>query len=306
MQAALQERYGPPEVVRVADVDRPVPKDDEVLVRVRGRVREPRRPRRARPAAGVRAAVPRRCARRRNHRMGIDVAGVVESVGATSTRFRPGDRVFADLYPHGGGAFAEYACAAEKAFQPMPADMSFEDAATLPHSAILALQGLRRRRGRTIKAGDKVADRRCIGQRRSVRRPDREVHGRRGDRRLQHREGGLRPVARRRPRDRLHDRSTTRRPASATTGSSTPTPTTRSAASVARCAPSGVYVSLGGSTLPILAAMTVGPLIVAAQRQVESGLMLWWKPFHADDVATARRSSSRPARSSRSSIGASR
>ena len=156
MQAALQERYGPPEVVRLAEVDRPVPGDDQVLVRVQAASVNRAdldglgpRPGFVRLFLGLRAP--------RNHRMGIDVAGVVESVGAAVTRFKPGDKVFADLYPHGGGAFAEYACAPEKAFQPMPADMSFEDAATLPHSAILALQGLRRRRGQTIKPGDKVA-----------------------------------------------------------------------------------------------------------------------------------------------------
>ena len=88
--------------------------------------------------------------------MGIDVAGEVESVGASVTRFRPGDRVFADVFSFGQGAFAEYVCAKEKAFLPMPAGLSFEDAATLPHSAILALQGLRRRNGRTVQPGDKV------------------------------------------------------------------------------------------------------------------------------------------------------
>ena len=156
MLAALQERYGPPEVVRLAEVDRPVPGDDGVLVRVQAASVNRAdldglgpRPGFVRLFLGLRAP--------RNHRTGIDVAGVVDSVGASVTRFKPGDKVFADLYPHGGGAFAEFACAPEKAFQSMPADMSFEDAATLPHSAILALQGLRRRRGGTIKAGDKVA-----------------------------------------------------------------------------------------------------------------------------------------------------
>ena len=73
------------------------------------------------------------------------------------TRFKPGDRVFADMYQFGGqGAFAEYVCAPERAFASMPDGMSFEDAATLPHSAILAVQGLRRRNGATIGPGDRV------------------------------------------------------------------------------------------------------------------------------------------------------
>ena len=153
----------------------------------RGRVREPGRPRRPRTEARFRPAVPRPArAAEPAGRASMSPASSSRSA-PKATRFRPGDRVFADLYPHGGGAFAEYACAPEKAFQPMPAGMSFEDAATLPHSAILAIQGLRRRDGRTIKPGDKVADRRRVGQRRAVRGPDREVDGRRGDRRLQHR-----------------------------------------------------------------------------------------------------------------------
>ena len=87
----------------------------------------------------------------RNHRLGLDVAGVVESVGPAATRFRPGDHVFGDLFAYGQGAFAEYVCAPERAFEPMASGMTFEDAATLPHSAVLALQGLRRRDGRTFQ-----------------------------------------------------------------------------------------------------------------------------------------------------------
>ena len=95
--------------------------------------------------------------RPREPRLGLDVAGVVESVGPGVTRFKAGDQVFADLFAYGGqGAFAEYVCAPERAFASIPDGMSFEDAATLPHSAILALQGLRRRNGTTIGPGDKV------------------------------------------------------------------------------------------------------------------------------------------------------
>jgi NADPH:quinone reductase-like Zn-dependent oxidoreductase len=91
----------------------------------------------------------------RIRRIGIDVAGVVEAVGPGVTRFRPGDHVFADLFSY-GGAFAEYVSVPETAFSPMPPGMTFDDASTLPHSAILALQGLRLRDGRTVRPGDKV------------------------------------------------------------------------------------------------------------------------------------------------------
>ena len=155
MKAAVWDRYGGPDVVRIEDVEQPVPGEGEVLVRVhaasvnRGDLDNiTPKPGFVRLFIGLRAP--------RNHRLGLDVAGMVESVGAGVTRFKPGDPVFADLYPYGTGAFAEYACAPEKAFEPIPAGMSFETAATLPHSAILAIQGLRLRNGRAVGPADKV------------------------------------------------------------------------------------------------------------------------------------------------------
>src|SRR2546426_9443484 len=155
MQAAFRDRYGPPDVVRIADIDRPIPAVGQVLVRVRAASVNRAdldgltpRPNFARLFIGLRAP--------RNHRVGIDVAGGGEATGSAVTRFRPGDEVFADLFGRDQGAFAEYVCAPEKSFELMPAGMSFEDAATLPHSAILAVQGLRLRDGRTVKPGDKV------------------------------------------------------------------------------------------------------------------------------------------------------
>src|SRR5689334_2480691 len=155
MRAAVRDRYGAPDVVRVEDVERPKPKDDELLVRVvAASVNRADldgilpKPQFVRLFLGLRAP--------RNHRLGLDVAGVVEAVGAGVNRFVPGDRVFADLYPVGQGAFAEYAAAPERAFATIPDELSFEDAATLPHSAILAVQGLRRRNGQAIRPGDKV------------------------------------------------------------------------------------------------------------------------------------------------------
>ena len=155
MKAALRDRYGSPDVVELRDVERPVPADGQVLVRVRAASvnradldgLKPR-PALARLFMGLRAP--------RNHRVGIDVSGVVESVGPGVTRFRPGQDVFGDLFAFGQGAFAEFVRAKERAFETMPAGMTFGAAATLPHSAILALQGLRLPGGRSIKPGDRV------------------------------------------------------------------------------------------------------------------------------------------------------
>ncbi|MEO7667310.1 MAG: NAD(P)-dependent alcohol dehydrogenase, partial [Dehalococcoidia bacterium] len=155
MKAAMHDRYGPPGVVKVREIETPVPTEDQILVRVQ--------------AASVnRADLDKLTARwaftrlfmgllrPKNPRLGIDVAGVVEAIGPAATRFTVGERVFADLYGYGQGAFAEYVCAAEKAFAPIPESMGFAEAATLPHSAVLALQGLRMREGRTIEAGQRV------------------------------------------------------------------------------------------------------------------------------------------------------
>jgi NADPH:quinone reductase-like Zn-dependent oxidoreductase len=155
MKAAVRDRYGPPDIVRIEDVDRPVASGDQVLVRVR--------------AASVNRAdldglYPRwqftrlflGLRRPRSRRLGLDVAGVVDSVGPSVTRFGPGDRVFGDLIVFGQGAFAEYACVSERALASIPSGMTFEDAATLPHSAVLALQGLRLRDGRSFAPGARV------------------------------------------------------------------------------------------------------------------------------------------------------
>ena len=156
MKSAYYDRYGPPEVVEIREVERPTPSEGKVLVRVRAASvnradldgLKPK-PGFVRLFMGVRAP--------KNHEVGIDAAGVVEAVGPGVTRFKPGDEVMTDLFAAGRfGAFAEFVCAREKAFEPIPAGMSFEEAATLPHSAVLALQGMRLRSGRTFKPGDKV------------------------------------------------------------------------------------------------------------------------------------------------------
>lgn len=125
MKAAVRDRYGPPDVVELGDVDLPIPSVDQVLVRVRAASINRAdldglgpRPSFARLFMGLRAP--------RNHRVGLDVAGVVESVGERVTRFRSGDKVFGDMFAFGQGAFAEYVCAPERAFASMPTGMVFE------------------------------------------------------------------------------------------------------------------------------------------------------------------------------------
>jgi len=153
MKAITYRRYGPADVLQCEDIERPTPSLHEILVNVRASSLNAAdleylhgAPFVARMGSGL--------LRPRRHVLGFDVAGVVAEAGAEVTRFHVGDRVFADLFNHGFGAFAECACAQESAFAPMPASLSFREASTLPHSGILAIQGLLR--GRRIEPGDRV------------------------------------------------------------------------------------------------------------------------------------------------------
>src|SRR5438105_5810208 len=156
MKAAVHDRYGSPADVRIIEIDRPTPTEDQVLIRVKAASVNradldyiEARPWFIRLFTGVRAP--------RNPRLGFDVAGVVEEVGPGVTTLKAGDRVFDELYSFGHGAFAEHVVAPERAISTIPDGMSFEDASTLPHSALLAAQSLRQRKtGRTIRKGDDV------------------------------------------------------------------------------------------------------------------------------------------------------
>ena len=151
----MRDRYGGPEVVEIREVEAPVPGEGEVLIRVRAASVNRADLDWLKPRPGfVRLFLGMR--RPRDPRMGWDVAGEVESVGPDVTRWQPGDAVMGDLANHGGGTFAEFVSAPADAFERIPEGMSFEQSSTLPHSAVLALQGLRTRKGKTFKAGDRV------------------------------------------------------------------------------------------------------------------------------------------------------
>jgi NADPH:quinone reductase-like Zn-dependent oxidoreductase len=153
VRAAVRDTYGSPDVLRLAEIDTPVVGSGQALVRVKAASLNTAdsdhlagRPRIARLGTGLR--------RPATERVGLDVAGTVEEVAPDVTGLRPGDEVWADLFAHGHGSFAEYVCAPATAFAPKPAGVTFEHAATVPHSGILAYQGLRA--GGAIRAGDSV------------------------------------------------------------------------------------------------------------------------------------------------------
>lgn len=283
MQAALRDRYGTTDEVELRDIERPDPVDDQVLVRVQAASVNRAdldslgpRPAFARLFMGLRAP--------REQRLGLDVAGTVDTVGPAVTRFRPGDRVFADLFSYGAGAFAEYVAAPEGAFAPIPAGMSFEDAATLPHSAILALQGLRLRNGRTIKPGDKVL---ISGASGNVGPFAVQIAKARGAEVTGVARTDKLDFVRSLGADHVIDYTTTDY---TRTGERydwiVDTDSHHSILRVRRVLrPNGVYVTLGGTSMPIFGAMIVGSLLSLAGDKW-SGLLLWWKPFHRPDVAT--------------------
>jgi NADPH:quinone reductase-like Zn-dependent oxidoreductase len=141
MKAFIYEKYGPPETLRMAEVDKPAPDTDEVLVRV--------------VAASVNAAdwhvlrgkplfsrATLGLLRPKHQILGVDIAGEVEAVGAGVTRFKPGGQVYANLLDHGYGGFAEYVSVPVDVMALKPANLSFEEAAAVPMAAVTALQGL--------------------------------------------------------------------------------------------------------------------------------------------------------------------
>jgi len=151
MKAIVYTEYGSPDVLRFTEIEKPVPKDNEVLVKIRAAALNALdwRLMRGKPVlmrlaiGGLRKPKPTR--------PGVDLAGQVEAVGRNVTQFKPGDEVFGARE----GTCAEYACVPEDKLALKPANISFEEAAAVPVAALTALQGLRDK-GR-IQRGHKVA-----------------------------------------------------------------------------------------------------------------------------------------------------
>ena len=158
MRAAWRDKYGGPDVVYVRDLPVPEPAAGEVLVRVvaasvnRGDL-DGLYPRWqfVRLFGGLRAP------RESNRRVGIDAAGVVEAVGEGVTTLAVGNRVFSDLSSaEAAGAFAEFVVAPAERLATIPDGISFEDAACLPHSGVIAIHAFRPRGTRTLQEGERV------------------------------------------------------------------------------------------------------------------------------------------------------
>ena len=141
MKAIVRTRYGPPDVLKLKEVEIPTPKEYEALVKIH--------------ATSINAADLEILRGNWSSRfggplkpihkiLGSDIAGRIEAVGRNVKHFRPGDEIWGDLsFPLGFGAFAEYVCVPENALRRKPASMTFEEAAAVPSAAVVALQNLR-------------------------------------------------------------------------------------------------------------------------------------------------------------------
>jgi NADPH:quinone reductase-like Zn-dependent oxidoreductase len=153
MKAFVSEKYGPPEMLRMAEVKKPSPAADEALVKVLAVSVNPAdwRSMRAKPFFS-RATLG--LLRPKHRILGGDIAGRVEAVGSDVNQFKPGDEVYANLLDHGNGGFAEYVSVPVEAMSFKPANLSFEEAAAVPMAGVTALQGLRHHG--EIRAGQRV------------------------------------------------------------------------------------------------------------------------------------------------------
>ena len=143
MKAIVCHSYGGPDVLELKELVKPTPEDNEVLIKVH--------------AASINSwdwdllqgkpfivrLVSGELFKPKKKILGCDVAGRIEAVGKKVENFKPGDEVFGDLCAGGWGGFAEYVCAQQNALSHKPASMTFEEAASLPQAAVMALQSLR-------------------------------------------------------------------------------------------------------------------------------------------------------------------
>jgi NADPH:quinone reductase-like Zn-dependent oxidoreductase len=143
MKAIVQTQYGPPDVLQLKEVAKPMPKDNELLVKVKAASVNYSDWVYVRGKPLVARLMGSGLLKPKNMLLGADVAGRVEVVGRNVKQFHPDDEVYADLSVCGWGGFAEYVSVPENVLALKPANLTFEEAAAVPQASIVALQGLR-------------------------------------------------------------------------------------------------------------------------------------------------------------------
>jgi NADPH:quinone reductase-like Zn-dependent oxidoreductase len=155
MKAIICTKYGSPDVLHLQEVEKPAPKDDEVLIKIHAASINSRDLRMMRAKPFFIRLMPGGFLQPKNKILGADVAGRVEAIGNNVKQFKPGDEVFGYLpSATGRGTFAEYVCAKENAITLKPTNLTFEQAAAVPLAAITALQSLHDKGN--IQPGQKV------------------------------------------------------------------------------------------------------------------------------------------------------
>lgn len=143
MKAIVYTQYGPPEVLGLREIEKPIPCDDEVLVKVYAASVNYSDWAFVRGKPFLLRLMDQAPFGPKHPILGADIAGRVEAVGRNVKQFQPGDEVFGDLSGDGWGGFAEYVAAPEHVLASKPANLSFVEAAAVPQAAVVALQGLR-------------------------------------------------------------------------------------------------------------------------------------------------------------------
>lgn len=154
MKAIVYTKYGPPEVMGLREVEKPIPTDDEVLVKVYAASVNYSDWAFVRGKPFMLRLMDQAPFRPKHPILGADISGVVESVGKHVRQFASGDQVYGDLSTSGWGGFAEYAVAPKDVIALKPANLNYEEAAAVPQAGMVALQGLRD--AGKLKAGESV------------------------------------------------------------------------------------------------------------------------------------------------------
>ncbi len=286
MQIAMRDRWGGPEVMELRDVETPVPVGDQVLVKVHAASVNRADLDWMLPKFGWLARLFLGLRRPRRHTLGLDVAGTVEALGPDATVLAQGDRVFADLFRFGMAAFAEYVCAPERAFQVIPDGLTFEAAATLPHSALLAVMSMKPTFGQELRAGDSIM---VVGASGNVGPFVVQIARSRGLRVAGVCRTEKMEFVRSLGADEVIDYTTTDYTMAGPYDRIIDVDAHRSIFGYRKALkPGGVYIAMGGNGTWILSYFAAALTLGLARGGKHLGLMPGWRPFHPDDVAALR------------------